>query len=208
LAEREGWKFINVPGQGAKDGVKYYKVPDYVVNLIQEREEISKFGRPLVSRNEFPDEVSLTENISHETPPGFVFVPKYEVTASMGHGLVVHSEMIVDYLAFREDWLRNTMRLNPKDLFLINTIGDSMYPTLHSGDVLLIEQSTVLRREDNLYVFSHEGQLRVKRIQFRFNGSLAIISDNVQYREEVIPLEQVESIILLGRVVWYGRSMI
>lgn len=41
-ANREGWKFIVVPGKGKKDGVRYYRVPDYVHALIIEWREAIK----------------------------------------------------------------------------------------------------------------------------------------------------------------------
>lgn len=49
-------------------------------------------------------------------PDGFILVPHYEVQASAGHGSLIHSEQIVDYLAFKADWVRNTLGVAQKDL--------------------------------------------------------------------------------------------
>lgn len=46
---------------------------------------------------------------------GFVLVPRYDVAASMGNGAVIHSEQVVDHLAFREAWVRTELGANPKN---------------------------------------------------------------------------------------------
>lgn len=137
----------------------------------------------------------------------FVFVPRYEVAASMGNGAAIHSELIVDYLAFREDWVRTVLCLNPKNLILINSYGDSMEPTLKSNDLLLIDRGSSDARHDDIYAFSVNGELRVKRIQFKMNGSVVIRSDNPQYDSDILTSDEVESLRIIGRVVWFGRGM-
>ena len=36
---------------------------------------------------------------------GFVLVPRYNIEASAGGGSIIHSEQIVDHLAFKADWV-------------------------------------------------------------------------------------------------------
>lgn len=43
LAEREGWQYILVAGKGRKDGVKYFRVPDYLHILIIDARESYKY---------------------------------------------------------------------------------------------------------------------------------------------------------------------
>lgn len=150
------------------------------------------------------DHIAFMPPIPH---PGFIFVPRYEVEASMGNGTVIHSEQIVDYLAFREDWVRTVLCLNPKNLILISSYGDSMEPTLKSNDLLLIDQGSSDSRHDDIYAFSANGELRVKRIQFRMSGVLVVKSDNPRYETEEVSADDVDSIKIIGRVVWYGRRM-
>ena len=139
--------------------------------------------------------------------PGFVFVPRFEVSASMGNGSVIHSEQIVDYLAFREDWVRKELGLNPNNLILISSVGDSMEPTLKTNDLLLIDRGSADVRHDAIYAFALRGELRVKRMQFKLNGSMVVRSDNPQYDPEIIPPDEVEALKIIGRVVWFGRQM-
>ena len=62
-------------------------------------------------------------------------VPRYEISASAGGGAAVYSEQIVDYLAFKTDWVRDHLRLPPEAIALINVTGDSMEPALSDGDL-------------------------------------------------------------------------
>lgn len=138
---------------------------------------------------------------------GFVLVPRYDVTASMGNGSVIHSEQIVDHLAFREAWVRTELNTSPNNLVLISAIGDSMEPTLRAGDLLLIDRGGADVRQDAIYAFAMNGELRVKRMQLKMDGSVVVRSDNPQYEPELLSADQIGSMNIVGRVVWSGRRM-
>lgn len=145
------------------------------------------------------------ENIN--APEGFILVPRYDVTGSMGNGHVIHSEQIVDHLAFRAEWVRTELNTSPAHLVLISAIGDSMEPTLRSHDLLLIDRSVQSVKQDSIYAFAVDGELRVKRIQRLFDGCLVVKSDNPGYGTETLSPAQAETINIVGRVVWFGRRM-
>lgn len=142
-----------------------------------------------------------------KAPYGFVLVPRYDVAASMGNGAVIHSEQVVDHLAFRDEWVRTELGTNPKNLVLITAIGDSMEPTLRAGDLLLIDRSSAEVRHDAIYAFATNGELRVKRMQLKIDGSLVVKSDNNQYEAELLTADQASTLRIVGRVVWSGRRM-
>lgn len=138
---------------------------------------------------------------------GFVLVPRYDVSASMGTGSVIHSEQVVDHLAFREEWVRTELGAVPKNLILISAIGDSMEPTLRAGDLLLIDRSGDGVKQDAIYAFATNGELRVKRMQLKMDGSVVVKSDNQQYEPETLTSDQAATLHIVGRVVWSGRRM-
>lgn len=125
----------------------------------------------------------------------------------MGNGHVIHSEQIVDHLAFRAEWVRTELGTSPNSLVLISAVGDSMEPTLRSHDLLLIDRSVLSVKQDAIYAFAVDGELRVKRIQRMFDGSLVVKSDNPGYATETLTPSQAETINIVGRVVWSGRRM-
>lgn len=140
-------------------------------------------------------------------PEGFILVPHYEVQASAGHGALVHSDQIVDYLAFKADWVRNTLGVVQKDLALISVKGDSMEPTLSNEDLILVDMRKNRVEDNAIYVLQLDGTLLVKRIQRKLDGTLHVMSDNSRYQPEIVGADRSADLHVLGRVVWSGRRM-
>jgi len=131
-------------------------------------------------------------------------VPRYDVRAAAGGGAVIHSEQIVDYLAFKADWVRSTLRLNPSWLLLIEAVGDSMEDTISDGDLLLVNTHEPRIKENAIYAISVNGSLLVKRIQLKLDGTLVVKSDNPRYDPEVVPPNEADQLRVIGQVVWHG----
>lgn len=134
----------------------------------------------------------------------FVLLPRYNVEAAAGGGVVVHSEQVVDFLAFKYDWVRRTLGLNPDRLALITAVGDSMKPTIKEGDLLLLDCDANQVDSNAIYAISINGSLLVKRIQVLMNGDIKIISDNSSYEPETIRARELDDLRVVGRVVWHG----
>lgn len=82
-----------------------------------------------------------------------------------------------------------------------------MVPTLASGDMVLIDTHNGRVENDAVYVLQHDGDLRVKRIHRKFDGTMIVISDNKQYSDEVLDPSRAAMLNVVGRVVWAGRRM-
>lgn len=134
----------------------------------------------------------------------FVFVPRYDIKASAGAGSEIHSEQIVDYLAFKADWVRQTLRITPSSLLLIEAMGDSMEVTISDGDLLLINTAEPRIKDNAIYALSINGDLVVKRIQRKIDGTLIVKSDNPRYDTEVVPPHLSEQLRVIGQVIWHG----
>lgn len=79
-------------------------------------------------------------------------------------------------------------------------VGDSMEPTLHDGEPVVFVRDFI--QGDGIYVLAVNGELLVKRLQFDgISGKLHIISDNPRYRQLEIPLEGLDNVRILGKVV-------
>lgn len=138
----------------------------------------------------------------------FVLVPRYNIEASAGGGSVIHSEQIVDHLAFKTDWVHKELGTTPKNLILVHAMGDSMEPTIRSGDLLLVDRSKARVKGEGIYLISLDEGLMVKRIDWLLNGSVAIRGDNpVVSREQILPSIELEKLRILGRVVWIGSKV-
>ncbi|WP_052494018.1 S24 family peptidase [Nitrosospira sp. NpAV] len=204
-ATREAWPLIHRPGKGAKDGVKFFLVPQSILDKINEI-------KPLTTKKPQLDKACVhygrrADDYRQANLEEFVQVPRYDLHASAGHGSVVHSEQIVDHWAFRSEWIRNALGVSAKDLALISVKGDSMEPTLTSGDMILVDIRNGRIEDNAIYVLQHDGDLLVKRIQRKLDGTVTVISDNKQYDSEVLNRAGAAALRVVGRVVWSGRRM-
>jgi phage repressor protein C with HTH and peptisase S24 domain len=133
-------------------------------------------------------------------------VAVYEGRAAAGAG-GEGGEHIKHYLVFREQWLRAVTAAPFDELAVIEIDGDSMEPTLRSGDHALIDRTECRpRQKDGLYVIRVDGGLQVKRVSAHpVTGLLTISSDNAAYRSygDIRPSE----VVIIGRVIWIGRRM-
>ena len=130
----------------------------------------------------------------------YVSAPRYEVLAAAGSGTEVLDESVKGYLGFNKTWLRE-QSLSPTNLAVIEVRGDSMDPTLHDGDSVLLDMRSLQLKDGGIYTLRREGELLVKRLRRQSNDWL-IVSDNLSY-----PVERLdENVDVLGRVVWLGRT--
>ena len=107
---------------------------------------------------------------------------------------------------FRNQWLRSLTNASPGSLMVARVDGDSMEPTLRSGDQVLIDRSRRMAGHDGIYAIRRSDELQVKRVSVDpRNGQLTIISDNTAYPAYggIDP----DSVCFIGRVIWLGRSL-
>jgi phage repressor protein C with HTH and peptisase S24 domain len=130
---------------------------------------------------------------------GFAYVARYDVKGPGARGESLRSEQIVDYLAFKKEWVRARLNADPRNLLLIEAVGDSMAPTLEDADLLLVDLGEPRFRHDGIYVLRREQELAVKRLQRRPDGTLNIISDNPAYESSIVASDSVR---IIGRVIW------
>jgi phage repressor protein C with HTH and peptisase S24 domain len=136
---------------------------------------------------------------------GFILVPLFNVAASAGGGVLVPEEEVIDRLAFKEEWIKQDHGVNPSDLALITTIGDSMEPTLRAGDMILLDKSVETVKDEAVYAFLVDGMLLIKRVRWEADGGLSLLSDNSLYSPVVISKERKPEPRVVGRLIWAGR---
>lgn len=162
--------------------------------LADELERLSWDARLLAVRE------GREQEEGEERPP-YASAPKYEVLAAAGSGAEVVTEEVKGQLGFNWDWLRE-QRLDAGRLAVIDVQGDSMEPTLHDGDSLLLDMRAPDLVDGGIYTLRRDSELLVKRLR-RQGESWLIVSDNLEYPVE--PLGP--GFHVVGRVVWLGRTL-
>mgnify|MGYP001766842629 CR=1 FL=1 len=133
-------------------------------------------------------------------------VTRLSIEVSAGHAAIVAHDDPLDFVAFPEPWLRRR-GINPRTARVLTVRGDSMEPTIRSGDVLLVDVSWSAIRDNGIYVIVTKSYVAVKRIHAKVDGSLRIVSDNPAYPPEDVPETSKNDITVAGRVMWYGRLL-
>ena len=160
----------------------------------------------------FKDRVSKKKQLvkTHSAdflPANLFYVPVVDVEASAGHGAIVISEEYTDKsMVFDCQWL-SKRNLNKSNLVVITAKGDSMHPTIISGESLVVDTSPLDNFVDGIYVIDLDSHLLVKRLQRQFTGGIKILSDNPAYEAQLVPQESLDQLHIVGRVVWMGKDL-
>ena len=133
----------------------------------------------------------------------FIHVPM--MSGRLAAGMPLEADNKVELkIAFRREWIAR--KGNPANMSLIRIHGDSMEPTLLSGDVVLIDHSkNVISPQGGIYAIALDGEIMIKRVEYlRSRGVVVIKSDNARYStEEVLP----ERLTVNGKMIWFAREM-
>jgi phage repressor protein C with HTH and peptisase S24 domain len=192
---------------------RLYKPPPRVLERIgkAEQAQIQTRATPeqahpnLVAREERAGYVVIRDQDGREVDE-LVMVPRLDVQVSGGHGATVHSEQIVDSLAFKAAWVRAN-GLQPSRLALVEAVGESMQPTIQRGDLLLVDLRVNHPAQEGLFVIRRDDTLQVKRLQQLYTGEILVRSDNPAYVAENIPPDRAGELQIIGRVVWTCRRI-
>ncbi len=138
---------------------------------------------------------------------GLVSVKRTLVQASAGPGALPAEEPAKPCFAFEERWLRALTGSAAAKLSIIRVEGDSMAPTLSSGDDILVDLGDCMERlRDGIYVLRADDVLVVKRLAVHpARRRVTIQSDNPAYPDW--PDCDIDDVHCIGRVVWAGRKI-
>jgi phage repressor protein C with HTH and peptisase S24 domain len=136
-----------------------------------------------------------------------VWIAHYDVRAAMGGGQIPHDypEMFQD-VRVSPQHLRE-MGVEFKEHFHLKMVtgwGQSMAPTIKHRDPLLVDVSVREFSGDGIYMFSWEGHLYIKRLQWMGDDRIKMISDNTRHPPETIRADET---FIQARVlfVWNGQ---
>lgn len=136
-----------------------------------------------------------------------VDIPEYDVRLSAGGGQLIDAENIIDTWRLSRRYLEGELRLNPSHLAVVQVEGDSMEPTLRSGDRVLVDHSDRNPAKPGIYAIWDSNATVVKRLEkvpASDPPTVVLISDNKNHHEYRVPAELVN---IIGRVVWFARRL-
>jgi len=134
-----------------------------------------------------------------------VFAPMFDVQASAGMGSEVVAEDVEDYFAFNKSFLSRQLNVSSEQLVFVTISGDSMLPTLHDADRVLVDMSQKTVNNEGLYLLQSEDGLMAKRLSDN-KGDLLVVSDNCEYENWTIAASAREANPIAGKIVWCARA--
>lgn len=145
----------------------------------------------------------------------FAQIPVHEAGLAAGCGIANGEAEVSGHLAFRRSWLKE-IGVAASSAVLARAWGDSMVPTIKSGDMLLIDsarsevpvraRSKHDHRPGQIYAILDDGMARVKRIERPEDGLLILTSDNPACGAEALTGQRMKSLNIIGRVMWWGHT--
>jgi phage repressor protein C with HTH and peptisase S24 domain len=136
-----------------------------------------------------------------------VQIPICDLVTYVKSGFFDRKEGFTKSIGFDRSWLINLTSTAPDNLALMRVEGDSMTPTLLNGDLVMVDIASIeASLEDGIYAVLTNERLQVKRIAVDpSNDQISILSDNILY-PAWDGLDR-NSIDIVGRVIWFGRSL-
>lgn len=144
---------------------------------------------------------------SNET---YAHIPQKTARAAAGNGHENPHVEVRGTLAFKKSWLAYR-GLKEKNLVVIYADGDSMWPTISHGDVLLLDKSRNEPADNQVFALnSATNGTIVKRLKRDVHGRWALVSDNLdkhKYHDQWLDDGDGNEMTIAGRVVWRGGDL-
>lgn len=139
----------------------------------------------------------------------YIHVPLKSAKGAMGRGYENPHVEVKGHLAFKRSWVR-TRGLNEKYLEAFYAEGDSMYPTINSGDVVLLNKAQKNPIHNNIFALNGAEGVIIKRLSY--SGAVnqwGLVSDNLDKRKfpDQWLEEDDEPMSLMGQIVWRGGDL-
>ncbi len=139
----------------------------------------------------------------------FIAIAHASVRPSMGGGAVVTEDGNTPGRAyhFRRSWIRHKLRASPSQLRIMHVEGDSMAPTLLSGDAVLVDMTRRTPNPPGIFVLDDGMGLVAKRLEHIPNSdppAVRVISDNTLYPAYERTADEIR---IIGRIRWFAREI-
>jgi hypothetical protein len=180
-------------------------------------------GDPAIAKSDILALAGIDSSQSSDMPlsaPGTNTIPEIDVRGGMGgggeagieyipdgNGGHVASDVVRGSWTLPNEYLRSELRVESGSLRIIEVQGDSMEPTLRSGDRVMINSRDKRPSPPGVFALWDGYGVVVKRIELIPNSEPAtvkIISDNQNHNQYDRTVDEVN---VIGRVVWFARRV-
>ncbi len=134
-----------------------------------------------------------------------VDITSLDLTFSMGSGTNIDDYIEETPYRFDLSFIRTFTRSETTRLRLARGVGESMFPTLISSDLVWIDTTQrTLNQQDRIWAISLFGAAAIKRLRTIGGGKVLVISDNPAVENQEV---DAEDLVIGGRVIRLGRDL-
>lgn len=168
-----------------------------------------------------PDDGQISTDISSYVPQQeFTAIPEVDIRAGLGgggvaqmvnqtdsNGYTTEAEDLRDVWGFPNGYALQELRVDGKNARLIEVQGDSMEPTLTTGDKVMVDCSQKSPTPPGLFALWDGLGVVVKRLEHILNSDpikIRIISDNERHSNVEEFLDEVN---IIGRIIWRAHRV-
>lgn len=150
-------------------------------------------------------EEGLVEATASMLKDNVIMLPRFDVAASAGIGRIAVNDLPTGEVAFGRSLLRR-LGGNPDFCYVLEASGDSMWPTIGDGSLLIADSSQQTVDDGRIYHFNVGNRVLVKRARWQMDGSLQLVSDNAAagYPPEVFGPKNADEVRAGGRIIFVG----
>tara|TARA_R110000868_G_scaffold177787_1_gene416832 strand:- start:1105 stop:1749 length:645 start_codon:yes stop_codon:yes gene_type:complete len=135
----------------------------------------------------------------------FKTVTEYDIRASAGGGSLTSEENIRSEWPFDPAYISDFLGLPTSELAIIEVRGDSMEPTLSSGDRVMVHMTDRQASQPGIFILYDGGGTVIKRVEkIPGRDMLVLISDNPLHTRYEVSGDDVQ---IVGRVVWAAKRL-
>ncbi|KZK97318.1 MULTISPECIES: S24 family peptidase [unclassified Pseudovibrio] len=194
-------KDAGIPGATFNRMWNEAKIPKYD-HLIR----ISEFSGASLDWLLTGKELPSLGGVSSSSSGGFTIIPRVDIRLAAGSG-AFNGDSIerVEDIPFTKEFLGGKLGRSSSDgLIILTAGGDSMDPLIADGDLVMVDKKRNAL-QDGVYAFVYGGLARVKRLRPTIQGDVELISQNPEYKDELLNRADLEDFHIIGKVVWCGH---
>lgn len=147
---------------------------------------------------------ATTIHATNNDSSGYVVIKLRRINLTTGGDLVLEDDDMPP-LAFRKAWLAAN-ELDPDQLVVAYVKDGSMCPIICDGATVVISTADKSITDGKIYALKVGGQLLIRRF-YRRTASVLICAENESFGNEEVPINEVEAMHIIGRVVWSAGSL-
>lgn len=130
-----------------------------------------------------------------------------EKVRHVGRGMTIRVDDLRGQWELPDQYVRQELRVVPERVQIIEILGDSMSPTLESGDRVMVDTSHTAPSPPGIYALFDGLGVVVKRLEV-IHGTdpvmIRVVSDNSHHSPHEVTLEEAR---IIGRIVWRATQL-